>query len=981
MTVLVLLFSSVPASSVQAATALPDGFFLDELTDALNQPVAFGFTPAGRMYVAEKGGTVQVFDSIDDLTPTQVINVSGNVHDFWDRGLLGFAVDPAFGSGSDYVYLLYTYDPGNSWGDTCAVPTSTGCLVNGRLSRFQIQANGTAGPELEILTGKWCAQFPSHTVGDLAFSEEGHLLVSAGDGASFNFADHGQNGNPCGDPMGGAAVADNMGGALRSQRPASNTAVTYDGTVLRIDKATGAPIAGNPTGVDTRIIAQGLRNPFRITVRPNTSEVWVGDVGWNAFEEVNRIVDPGGTRENFGWPCYEGNNSTSTAQPSYDSLNLDLCESLYGAGLSAVVAPFYARPHQSANTHPGCAGTGGAVSGLAFYEGGDYPAQYDGALFIADYSIGCVRVMFPSTPFGVPNKNTISSFVGDAAPVDLQIGPEGDLYYADIASGKIVRVQYGNAGPTAVAQATPTTGGIPLLVQFDGTGSTDPEGDTLTYAWDLDGNGQFNDSTLAQPTHTFTNAGQVTVGVLVSDPFGNSDTDTIVVNPVTNQGPTATIISPNSSLTWAVGDTINFNGSGSDGGALPPSALTWEIVMNHCEEAGSCHEHVIQTITGSAAGSVTAPDHPYPSFLTIRLTATDSGGLTHTDSVDIQPRTTVVTINSAPTGLSVEAGVEGLESFPAPHNITAIEGGSLSLNAPSPQTVAGTTYNFSSWSNGQPQSHTITVPVNNLTLTANFGTVGGPFTLTASLDGTGTGQVRSTPAGIRCGVDCTEPYANGTVVNLTATPAAGSTFAAWSGACTGTGACAVTMNAAKTVNATFNAASGGPFTLTVTKAGAGSGTVTSVPTGINCGTDCTEPYANNTVVNLTPTPVAGSTFAGWSGACTGTGACAVTMNAAKAVTATFNSAAGGPFTLTVSRAGAGSGQVRSVPAGIKCGTDCTESYTSGTVVNLTATPVSGSTFAGWSGACTGTGVCAVTMNAVQAVTATFNSGAGAAGVD
>jgi glucose/arabinose dehydrogenase len=788
---------------------MQDGFSLEDITSVLNQPVAFGFTAAGRMYVAEKRGTVQVFDSVSDPSPTQVIDVSPNVHDYWDRGLLGFAVDPGFGSGSDYVYLLYTYDPGNSWGDDCADPTNTGCLVNGRLSRFQIQANGTAGSELEILTGKWCAQFPSHTVGDLAFTEEGHLLVSAGDGASFNFADHGQNGNPCGDPLGVAGTADNMGGALRSQRPAGHAAVTYDGTVLRIDKATGAPIAGNPTGVDTRIIAQGLRNPFRITVRPGTSEVWVGDVGWGAWEEVNRIVDPGGTRENFGWPCYEGTNTGSAAQPAYDSLNLDLCESLYTAIPIPVTAPYYARPHQGSNTHPGCAGNGGAVSGLAFYEGGDYPSQYDGALFMADYSIGCVRVMFPSTPFGVPDKNTISSFIGDAAPVDLQIGPEGDLYYADIATGKIVRVQYNNAGPTAVATATPTTGGIPLQVQFDGTGSTDPEGDTLTYAWDLDGDGQYDDSTLAQPTHTFTNAGQVTVGVLVSDPFGNSDTDTVVVNPVTNQEPTANITSPTSSLTWTVGDTINFNGNGSDpeDGALPPSALTWEIVMNHCEEAESCHEHIIQTIAGETTGSFTAPDHPYPSFLTIRLTATDSGGLTHQDTIELQPNTTVITIASSPTGLSVEAGVEGLEPFPAPHDITAIEGGSLSLNAPN-QSLAGVTYNFTSWSNGQPQSHTITVPTENLTLTATYETVPGPFTLTVATAGAGSGQVKSVPAGIRCGTDCTEAYDNGTVVNLTPKPVAGSTFAGWSGSCTGTGSCAVTMNAAKSVTATFNTTGG-----------------------------------------------------------------------------------------------------------------------------------------------------------------------------
>ena len=399
-----------------------------------------------------------------------------------------------------------------------------------------------------LLTGNWCAQYPSHTIGDLAFTEQGHLLVSAGDGASFNFADHGQVGNPCGDPMGGAGQADNQGGALRSQRPV-NGPVTYDGTVLRVNKATGAAVAGNPPGTnDARIIAQGLRNPFRITTRPGTSEVWVGDVGWGEWEEVNRIIDPGNARENFGWPCYEGADSgTNARQPSYDALNLDLCENLYSSNPNPVTAPHYARPHEAANTHPGCPGTGGSISGLAFYSGGDYPAQYDGALFIADYSIGCIRVMFPSTPGGVPNKSNIATFVGgvdyDVAPhpVDLQIGPGGDLYYADIFSGRIVRVGYDNSGPTAVAAAQPTGGSTPLFVQFDGTASTDPEGDQLTYAWDLDDDGQYDDSFIAQPVRTYSNPGQIQVGLRVSDPFGNSDTDDITVSPVANQAPTATI--------------------------------------------------------------------------------------------------------------------------------------------------------------------------------------------------------------------------------------------------------------------------------------------------------------------------------------------------------------------------------------------------------------------------------------------------------
>lgn len=161
------------------------------------------------------------------------------------------------------------------------------------------------------------------------------------------------------------------------------------------------------------------------------------------------------------------------------------------------------------------------------------------------------------------------------------------------------------------------------------------------------------------------------------------------------------------------------------------------------------------------------------------------------------------------------------------------------------------------------------------------------------------------------------------------------------------------------------------YNLTVTKAGTGSGTVTSSPAGINCGTDCTEPYNYGTSVTLTAAAATGSAFAGWSGACTGTATtCTVTMDAAKSVTATFDT--GAQLILTVTKAGTGSGTVTSSPAGVNCGTDCSEPYIPGTVVTLTATAATGSTFAGWSGVCSGTGTCTVTMDAAKSVTATFN---------
>ena len=162
------------------------------------------------------------------------------------------------------------------------------------------------------------------------------------------------------------------------------------------------------------------------------------------------------------------------------------------------------------------------------------------------------------------------------------------------------------------------------------------------------------------------------------------------------------------------------------------------------------------------------------------------------------------------------------------------------------------------------------------------------------------------------------------------------------------------------------------FGLAVVRAGTGSGTVTSSPAGITCGTSCSANYASGTAVTLTATPASGSTFTGWSGGgCAGTGSCTVTIIATTTVTATFG-VAPASFALTVTRAGTGSGTVTSSPAGITCGTSCSGTYASGTAVTLTATPASGSTFTGWSGGgCSGTGSCTVTLSAAATVIATF----------
>jgi hypothetical protein len=173
------------------------------------------------VFVSEKSGLIKVFDGLGDTSATVFADLRTQVHNFWDRGLLGMALHPDFPA-KPFVYVSYTHDAviggtaprwgtAGQTGDPCPTPpgpTADGCVVSGRLSR--LQANGNqAGPE-QVLIEDWCQQYPSHSVGDLEFGADGALYASGGDGASFGFTDRGQVGTPCDDPP-------NEGGALRAQ--------------------------------------------------------------------------------------------------------------------------------------------------------------------------------------------------------------------------------------------------------------------------------------------------------------------------------------------------------------------------------------------------------------------------------------------------------------------------------------------------------------------------------------------------------------------------------------------------------------------------------------------------------------------------------------------------------------------------------------------------------------------------------------------
>ena len=174
--------------------------------------------PTGACSWARRAGGSSATTRSPTRRPTPVADLSNAVHDFWDRGLLGMALDPDFTNGRPYIYVLYTYnkDPSDAtvprWPDNCPTPpgaTGDGCVVSGRLSRLTLD-----GVETPLITD-WCQQYPSHSVGDLVFGPGRALYVSAGDGASFNFADYGQDGapvNPCGDPGGVRADPAHRGG-------------------------------------------------------------------------------------------------------------------------------------------------------------------------------------------------------------------------------------------------------------------------------------------------------------------------------------------------------------------------------------------------------------------------------------------------------------------------------------------------------------------------------------------------------------------------------------------------------------------------------------------------------------------------------------------------------------------------------------------------------------------------------------------------
>lgn len=403
-------------------------------------PTDLEFSPDGsNIYVSQQNGIVHVIrNGVRQSTP--FIDISAQVNGTRDRGLLDIAVHPDF-ENNPYVYLLFTYDPpevyqnvnhtlagpdrnGNRAGRlirvtadastnyTTAVAGSEVVLLgkNSTWANFNAFANSTSNfnePPAGIKNGVNVQDFiasdsESHSVGSLAFGLDGSLFVSIGDGTSYNQVD----------PR-----------TVRVQ-----DIDNLSGKILRIDPLTGEGLAdnpfynGDPDANRSKVYQLGLRNPFRITVDSATGKLFIGDVGWSQWEEINSA----GPGANFGWPYYEGGNGTSIRTNGYQ--NLAQAQAFYASG-APVVAPVVGRSHSAT-------GINAIVTG-SVYRGDAYPDKYDGDIFFNDLGQGIVSNVSFNADGTVASIETFAT--GAQYVTQIMQGVDGNLYYTSLVSGEVGR--------------------------------------------------------------------------------------------------------------------------------------------------------------------------------------------------------------------------------------------------------------------------------------------------------------------------------------------------------------------------------------------------------------------------------------------------------------------------------------------------------------------------------------------------------------
>jgi glucose/arabinose dehydrogenase len=645
-----LLAGSPAARAHDPLIEVPPHFELLTSTIKLDLPTTLAFAPDGALYVAEKNGRVRRVQN-DVLQATPVLDLTAEVNGIGDRGLLGLALHPGFvpdGGPNSWIYLLYTVSP--VLGQDLQYDHD-GMYSHSRLTRYRVLAGGggivvALAPSRQILLGERLADgtspdaiaslHNSHSNGAIRFAPDGTLLLSTGDGAHWDLIDQGGV-----DPEGfddvihpvtllrGQLTREQDSGAYRSRDIRS-----LAGKVLRLDPETGLGLPsnpffdGDPSSNRSRVYAVGLRNPYRLIHRPGTGqgdpaagdvgELWIGDVGYSSFEELNRVDAPG---LDFGWPCFEGPNP----QPLYSHFqrpepNPFAWPDCFDASAGTLRLPALAYHHSVAGvTWPGPVhvdhdGTplgdlfGSCVVGGTFYSASAYPSPWQGRYFFADYSADWVKAAEVN---GSGQVVEVRSFIdGIPAPVDVQTDPtSGELVILTLgqgpSGGRLSRLRYGaNLTPDAVLQATPLSGPSPLAVQFDASASSDPEHDPLSYRFDFGDGSPLLEQTEPTAAHVYQSDGIYLAQVQVTDSLGLSSSDEVELD-VGVDPPQVWIDSPSPALVIDLPATVALSGGGLDP-AGGPLDYAWRVDLFH-------------------------DDHIHPSF----FAATTSGGASSHSSVDL----------------------------------------------------------------------------------------------------------------------------------------------------------------------------------------------------------------------------------------------------------------------------------------------------------------------------------------------------------
>jgi glucose/arabinose dehydrogenase/PKD repeat protein len=689
---------SLHAKSASAVTT-PAGFADTLVANVGSTMTGLTLTPDGRMLILIKTGQVRVYKN-GQLLQVPALDISPRTCGGSDRGLLGVAVDPDFGSaGHNYVYLYYTF---KKFG-VCPSghPANSNNPVN-RVSRFVMSGDTINPSSEEVLIDNIPSPNGGHDGGDLGFGKDGNLYVSVGDGQCDYAGDSGCSG------QNDASRDQNilLGKILRITRngdiPSTNPPNPYTGADSARCNLTGRT---NPGKKCQETFASGLRNPFRFAFDPDASDTrfFIGDVGQNSWEEI----DEGKAGADYAWNLCEGTHDNPARPGSVD----------------CTAAPFTPPIHEYSHD-TGCS----AIIGGAFVPDGTWPAEYDNSYLFGDYVCNKIFELKPKSGGGFRQIEFASGL--QDSPIDMAFGPYSAgqaLYYITSTNGgeihRIAQSGAANRPPTATMTANPTFGDVPLDVRFDASGSSDPDpGDRLTYVWNFGDGSPAVETTTSAANHTYTEAGTYPATLTVRDKSGAEDTATVSIYPGKHP-PEPTISSPTQNLLFSVGQEITLSGSATDPeeGQLPEGSLKWEVLQHHTAPNPHTHQFLLPTPGNNLTITAPSPEDLSSTgagnYLEVRLTATDSEGLSKTVIRDVQPNRVDVSFATNPSGLSLL--ING-QTFTTPKTQLSWEGYKLDVNAPSPQISSGKSYVFSSWSDGKGKQHDIVTGAAPSTYTATF---------------------------------------------------------------------------------------------------------------------------------------------------------------------------------------------------------------------------------------------------------------------